>query len=211
MLPYLSLVENNCRHPLLIFGPVPDEFPLEQLYAHHWGTPPASAPPPSSVLPYLSVDIEDVHLPSFVCVARYIQNFLHVKYTKFTCLTWDEDDADDLIIIAEGLDGFEAKPGDVHVETSECTDNLELALQVAINHSNSVVPILPDHEWQQILKLLLWAYEALPTGLEPEPPCWFHTRCKFDWYHLHYHTSSVLCRNRRSGPRQGENRQVLRY
>ena len=182
MRPYLFLVNSNLQYYLRMIGPIPDEFPLEQLYAQHWGTPPASAPLVSTLLPYSFVAVKDVHLPSFACVVPYIRNFLPVESISFMRLTWDGDDEDDPIIIAEGLDGLEAKPTHVHVRTFECTDNLALALQVAVNNPNSLVQILPGYEWQLILDLLLWVHEFLPTTREYQPRCSVDMMCKFDWY-----------------------------
>lgn len=71
---------------LFIKGPVPDGFNPAKLDTPHWGIPPYIVVP-SSFLQNTEIYLEDVHLPSFYHVTKYIRHFSSAASIMFVTIT----------------------------------------------------------------------------------------------------------------------------
>ncbi|KAI0083175.1 hypothetical protein BDY19DRAFT_1061065 [Irpex rosettiformis] len=135
---------------LTLIGPVPDGFPSCKLDTPHWGLPP-SVPTPPSLLSFGEIRVEDIHLPSFRHVVKYVRHFAQAGSIRFSSLTWDADGQEpQLPFYRRGFHKVKDKYLDVHADY--CTDNFLLCLIVAANHSywRSLMCMLPDSETRWI-------------------------------------------------------------
>ncbi|KAI0083439.1 hypothetical protein BDY19DRAFT_1032245 [Irpex rosettiformis] len=144
---------------LMLIGPVPEGFPSSGLDTPHWGLSPSVITPPS-LLSYDEITVEDVHLPSFRHVVKYVRHFAQAGSIDFNHLTWDTDGQEpQLPFYRRG--SHKVKNRSLYMYAEECTDNFLLCLVVAAIHPRwrSVMCMLPDDESQWIAIMIRWFRE----------------------------------------------------
>ena len=142
---------------LTITGPIPPSFPSRLLGTPHWSLPPSAVTPPS-LLPYHTIHLYHMHLPSFAHVAKYIGHFANasVHTLFFRQLTWDTSGRELPSIPSRHREFAKLGPGFLEVVTDDCTDNLLPCYQIAATHPLSLMCTLSDERqwifvmWQKL-------------------------------------------------------------
>ncbi|KAI0083432.1 hypothetical protein BDY19DRAFT_1032314 [Irpex rosettiformis] len=146
---------------LRLTGPVPDGFPSCRLDTPHWGLSP-SVPTPPSLLSYDEIDVQNVHLPSFRHVVKYVRHFAQAGSILFDGLTWDTDGQEpQLPFYRRG--SHKVKDRNLRVSANGCTDNMILCLLAVTVHScwRSLMCMVPDGESQWITITIRWLQELV--------------------------------------------------
>ncbi|KAI0083243.1 hypothetical protein BDY19DRAFT_998717 [Irpex rosettiformis] len=135
---------------LRLFGPVPEGFPSCKLDTPHWSLPP-SVPTSPSLLSYDNIRVENVHLPSFRHVVKYVKHFAQAGTIVFYRLTWDTDGQEPQLPFSR-RNPRKVKNKHLFVSADDCTDNFLFCLVVAAlrPHWQSLMCMLPDDESQWV-------------------------------------------------------------
>lgn len=138
---------------LTLLGPVPDRLPRHQTCTPHWSVP-SSIPTPPSMLSFNRIFVENIRLPSFQYVMRYVRHLTQTQVgVKFWNLTWRDKTLD-----PPGLPSFIPKKPppraeqSVSVDASACTDNFRLCLYSAMARPDC--PLHWVHDVGRIIKLM---------------------------------------------------------
>ncbi|KAI0083242.1 hypothetical protein BDY19DRAFT_998716 [Irpex rosettiformis] len=137
-------------YSLKLTGPVPEGFPPCKLDTPHWSLPPSVSTPPS-LLSYDEIHVQNIHLPSFRHVDKYVRHFAQADIVEFKGLTWDIDGQEpQLPFYRRG--SRKAKHKYLFVYAGDCTDNFLLCLLAVTVHSHwrSLMCMLPDDESERI-------------------------------------------------------------
>ncbi|KAI0083013.1 hypothetical protein BDY19DRAFT_121250 [Irpex rosettiformis] len=137
---------------LTLTGPVPEGFPPCKLDTPHWSLPP-SVPTPPSLLSYDEIHVQNIHLPSFRHVVKYVKHFAQARSISISGLTWDADGQEpQLPFSRRNPRKVKNKDLEVYAFADDCTDNFLLCLVVAAlrPHWQSLMCMVPDNESQWV-------------------------------------------------------------
>ncbi|KAI0748977.1 hypothetical protein BC629DRAFT_1599073 [Irpex lacteus] len=148
---------------LLINGPVPDGFHPAKLDTPHWSIP-LCIVVPSSFLKKRII-LENVHLPSFYHVTKYIRHFSCAAYMELTAITWDGS-TPHLLPHASNAVAGRCRPRSLGISVNGvCTHPTHLAVTALMLNPNCPLHRLSDEErvWMIKFMTLLWGNEPNPN------------------------------------------------
>ncbi|KAI0082934.1 hypothetical protein BDY19DRAFT_999056 [Irpex rosettiformis] len=194
---------------LKLTGPVPHGFPPCKLDTPHWTLPPSVATPPS-LLSYEEIRVENVRLPSFKHVSKYVGHFVRSPDIYFRNLTWDADGQEPPLRFRTG-GSRKVKDNDFFVHAEGCTDNFSLCSLVATLHPRwrSLMHTLPDDESQWITMTIRQTRDMMagnqacrlriigPTEDEPLPTTTINAEFRADdqFWALDFHLCNCAAAN----------------
>lgn len=157
-----ATVGRSLKSELSIIGPIPSGFPLD---APYWGTPPSTALPPS-LRPFDDIILENLHLPSFMHVAQYMECIQCASTNMFNRITWNAgaDRGNRPVLSTRGPSHICANDT-MFVHADNCTNSFRICLQVASTHSLSLMHSIMFSEYDWMVPLMIWFRE---TWIIPE-------------------------------------------
>ncbi|KAI0797434.1 hypothetical protein BC629DRAFT_1592465 [Irpex lacteus] len=159
---YLPAIQDKLKS-LTILGPVPVDFNPAKLDTPHWGIPPCIVLPSSFL--QKEITIEDVHLPSFYHVAKYIRHFTCATYIQFEKISWDGHTPMYSFPQASNRITCKRRPRSLMIRVyGDCTNSLHLALTALMMDPNCPLHRLSDQErvWMIKFMTLLWGDKKNP-------------------------------------------------
>lgn len=158
LLSHPRVVEKLYR--LHLTGPIPGEFPrFFRRDSPHWSVPPIIVTPPS-LMKYKYIFVDNIHLPTFSHVAKYVKHLAHAGGLRFNTLTWDRDAGPEssyaglLFRAPRSRRRSQQDKTYLHIQAIGCTNKFYLCFAAAMTHPSFLLCALSIEDYQQ---MYLWA------------------------------------------------------